>query len=731
MWGGIECTVNRVGDGYFDQMERNGHARRPEDLDAIAALGIRTVRYPVIWERVAPEEHGVYDWSWTDARLERLLQLDVRPIAGLTHHGSGPRHTSLVDPVFPEKLARYARAVAERYPWVIDYTPVNEPLTTARFSGLYGHWYPHGRDNQTFARALINQCRGVILAMGAIRQITPAARLVQTEDLGRVYSTPGLAHIAEFQNHRRWLSLDLLCGRVMEGHPLWQPLQDWGVGTDELDWFHEHRCPPDIVGINHYLTSDRFLDENVSHYPKSREATGESQRYADVEAVRARLDVPVGTCSALREAWARYQLPLAVTEAHLAGTREEQLRWLYEVWHGACQLRRSGADVRAVTAWSLLGAFDWNLLVTRQDGFYEPGVFDVRAPRPRPTGLARLVRRLATNGGPGFEPLLYQPGWWRRPDRLFQPPAEGRTFTEAPTLPVSDMRDGSVRPVVIVGATGTLGHAFTRLCDARGIPYHAIGRRELNLAGPLGVDTVLDETNASALINAAGYVNVDGAETEAELCLRINARSPALMAEACARHGCPFVTFSSDLVFDGTGRSAPYVEGEAVAPLNVYGRSKAQMERCVLDALPGALVIRTSAFFGPWDQSNFVTRTLAALAEGRRVRLADDQIVSPTYVPDLVHAALDLLVDGESGIWHLSNSGAISWCQLGALAAQMAGVPADRLEACPSAELGLPARRPKFSALGSERGWIMPTLEDALQRYMTERHQEPEALRVA
>jgi dTDP-4-dehydrorhamnose reductase len=86
-------------------------------------------------------------------------------------------------------LAAFARAVAERYPWVEDYTPVNEPLTTARFCGLYGHWYPHARDVRLFARALLNQCRAVALAMRAIRLVNPRARLVQTEDLGRVHST--------------------------------------------------------------------------------------------------------------------------------------------------------------------------------------------------------------------------------------------------------------------------------------------------------------------------------------------------------------------------------------------------------------------------------------------------------------------------------------------------------------------------------------------------------------
>src|SRR5690349_7416184 len=173
LWAGIECTVNRVGDCYFDQLERNGHAARESDLEMIAALGIRTVRYPVLWERCAPAGLERADWAWADARLARLGELGIKPIVGLLHHGSGPRHTSLIDPAFAGEFADYARAVAERYEWVTDYTPINEPLTTARFSGLYGHWYPHACDGLAFAQAVLNECRATVMAMRAIRRVNP------------------------------------------------------------------------------------------------------------------------------------------------------------------------------------------------------------------------------------------------------------------------------------------------------------------------------------------------------------------------------------------------------------------------------------------------------------------------------------------------------------------------------------------------------------------------------
>src|SRR5947209_3004302 len=226
LWGGVECTVNRVGDRYFDQFDHSGHGCRIKDLDLFAELGIKALRYPVLWERTCPEAEDKPDWAWADERLGRLRELGTRPIVGLVHHGSGPTYTSLVDPAFPERLARFARAVAERYPWVDAYTPVNEPLTTARFSGLYGHWYPHGRDELTFARILLNECKAVALAMKTIREVNPRACLVQTDDLGKTYSTSALVYQAEFDNERRWLTFDLLCGRVTPVHTMWKHLRN-------------------------------------------------------------------------------------------------------------------------------------------------------------------------------------------------------------------------------------------------------------------------------------------------------------------------------------------------------------------------------------------------------------------------------------------------------------------------------------------------------------------------
>ncbi|MDT7541604.1 MAG: dTDP-4-dehydrorhamnose reductase [Acidobacteriota bacterium] len=723
LWGGVECTVNRVGERYFDQLERGGHAARASDLDLFAALGVRALRYPVLWERIAPDGVARADWRWPDERLNRLRELNVRPVVGLTHHGSGPRHTSLADPSFPHQLAEYARAVARRYPWIEDYTPVNEPLTTARFSGLYGHWYPHGRDDLTFLRTLLTQCRAVILSMRAVREMNPRARLVQTEDLGKTFSTRTLRYQAEFENERRWLSLDLLCGRVTREHALWDYLVWAGVSSDELLWFSDNACPPDLVGVNHYLTSERFLDERTSRYHDRAPGGNGRHVYVDVEAVRVCAEGTAGPRALLAEAWGRYGLPLAVTEVHLGCTREEQLRWLKEVWDAAKGLRDENVDVRAVTAWSLLGAFDWNSLLTRDENFYEPGVFDVRSKQPRPTALARMARDLAA-GREHDHPALDSPGWWRRLDRLLYP-AVRRSSSGSARKEVAREREfdvdtkHSARTLVIAGATGTLGRAFARLCEVRGLSYHLLSRAEMDIADRASVETALARLRPWAVVNAAGYVRVDDAERDIERCQRENVVGAGVLAEACAALDAALVTFSSDLVFDGA-KAAPYVESDAVSPLNVYGRSKADAERRVLEAHPRSLVVRTSAFFGPWDDYNFATLLLRTLASGRPFPAASDSVVSPTYLPDLVHACLDLLIDGESGIWHLANEGALTWVEFARSLAQRAGFDANLVEARPATSLRLAAARPIFSALTSERGLLLPPLETAMACYLRE-----------
>lgn len=688
LWGGIECTVNRVGKRYFDQFVFNGHHSRIDDLDKIAQLGVKTLRYPVLWEKVAPKNINKPDWAWTDERLHHLRKLGINPIAGLLHHGSGPSYTHLAHPDFVPLFTRYARMVSERYSWLTHYTPVNEPLTTARFSGLYGFWYPHTKDGLIFAKALLNQCKATVMAMQTIREVNPEAKLVQTEDLGKTYSTPLLAYQAELENERRWLSYDLLCGKLTKDKPMWHFLVSVGVEPDELEWFLDHPCPPDIMGINHYVTSERFLDEKLANYPEWTHGGNEDYAYADIEAVRVLSEGLAGPAKLLEEAWQRYHLPLAITEAHLSCTREEQMRWLNDVWQSTALLKDKGIDVRAVTVWALLGCYDWHNLVTEPVGHYDSGVFDLRAPQPRPTALANMVKVFA-HGQSLQHPLLEVPGWWKRPVRFLYPeetdgsrqantgtrevcPAHSsmeadelfdtHMITSTIVLPgkssslqvIMDKNlSKEIAPLLIAdGTSDPLGPAYAKACELRGIPYRLLSAELTGITDYSTLHKLFKTLKPWAVINTASYEQVDQAEFDPEECFELNTNWPARLAKVCASYHLPLLTFSSHLVFDGH-TNLPYTENIAAKALSVYGTSKAEAERQVLKAHANALIIRTGELFDPWEDSSHLTLALQALAEGNQFITSHHRIFSATYVPDLVHASLDLLIDGTAGIWHL------------------------------------------------------------------------------
>jgi dTDP-4-dehydrorhamnose reductase len=521
MWGGLECTLNRVKDRFVNQAEKNGHLNRLSDLQLFAELGLKKLRYPCLWEMVAPESLDHMDWSWLDERLGEMKRLGINPIAGFLHHGSGPRYTSLIDPELPQKMAIYARAFAQRYPWVEEYTPFNEINTTARFSCLYGHWYPHHKSDESYLKALIYQCQATALAMKEIRKINPQARLVQTDDMGKAQSTEELEYQRDFENERRWLAYDLLCGKVTEDHPLYNYFKSSGIDKKDLEWFEKNPCPPDIIGLNHYHLSNRFLDHRLELYPAWSHGTNGRDQYADVGAVDTGQAEPPTPEHILMEAWYRYQLPIAVTEVHTRGNRESQMRWLYQMWQSALRARDKGVEVRAITVWSLLGTYDWHNLCTKCEMFYESGVFDLRTVdgKPKATALAALVRDLATRGC-SDSPLLEDEGIWKTQRRVLFGSATGA---------FSKIFHHRSRPILITGATGTLGQAFARICGARNINYRLLKRSEMDIAAIDNVRNVISEINPWAIINTAGYVRVDDAENERERCFRVCTRGHMCM----------------------------------------------------------------------------------------------------------------------------------------------------------------------------------------------------------
>jgi dTDP-4-dehydrorhamnose reductase len=468
--------------------------------------------------------------------------------------------------------------------------------------------------------------------------------------------------------------------------------------------------PPDILGVNYYLTSDRYLDHRLELFPPHTHGGNGRDRYADVEAVRMRPEGIAGHAAVLFDTWQRYKAPVASTEVHAGCTREEQVRWVADAWQGALKAQAAGADVVAVTAWALLGSFDWSSLLTTDAGVYEPGAFDLRGNTPRPTAVAAAWRALAA--GDPLPPYATAPGWWRRDERLLASSQQPR-----PRLRTSTIAPG--RPLLIVGAHSALGSAFARACAARGLEHVGVGHADLDVARAELVAEVISTLRPWAVVNATGFERIDDAENEVAACLAGNVQGAAVLAAACARVAARFAAFSTDQVFAGFAKRL-YVETDRPSPLNMYGVSKLAAEHRVLALVPEALVLRTGALFGPGDEDAFLRRAFETIDGGGEFRAPANVVVSPTYVPDLVNAVLDLLVDGASGVWHLANDGCVSGYDFAVTAARRSGRGDSLIVPVPSSAMGWIARRPVWSALGSIRGGGMPDLTSAIDRFVEE-----------
>ncbi len=402
IWASPEPTVARIGlASWRDQLIETGHEAREGDIALLAGLGIAASRYPVLWEKHAQRAPEAIDFSWARARLEGLRARGVEPVVTLLHHGSGPVYTSLVDPEFPALFARYAGAVAQAFPWVRRWTPINEPLTTARFSTLYGHWYPNGHDDHAaFGRAMTNEALAMLLGMEAIRAHAPGAQFVLTEDLQSFTSLDRAtdAFVAH-KRERSFLSIELVMGRVVPGHPLYAYLTErCGVEASRLRAIAARACAPDLIGWNYYPNSERTLDLDERGEIRNRPS-------------REVLPRPISPRPLLAAAYERLGLPFGIGEVHVNASVEGRIRWLAQRYGDLAALERAGLPVRMLGSWAAFGMVDWDSLLTRHEGYREDGAFAFASAdeTPQATALAEAVRALAR--GEALEPQD-APQWW-------------------------------------------------------------------------------------------------------------------------------------------------------------------------------------------------------------------------------------------------------------------------------------------------------------------------------
>ena len=265
--------------------------------------------------------------------------------------------------------------------------------------------------------------------------------------------------------------------------------------------------------------------------------------------------------------------------------------------------------------------------------------------------------------------------------------------------------------VLIFGGNGLLGQYLVGEAEQRSLEVLATDREEpagrlprVDLRDAQLAARVVREIAPKVVFLPAAMTGVDACEARPQDARQVNAGAPAAIAQACASVPSRLVYFSTDYVFDG--EDGPYDEYATPAPVNEYGQTKLEGERCVLAAVPKALVVRTSANFG-WNglrgKQNSVTWILGKLRRGESVPLFTDQQVSPSYVPDVARVAFDLVDRGASGIFHVATRGCLTRLDMGQAVCDVFGLPKELLVPSRLAGANLPAKRPRVACLSTAK----------------------------
>jgi beta-glucosidase/6-phospho-beta-glucosidase/beta-galactosidase len=358
-----------------DQMEASGHYRRwKEDFGLVRELGLDYLRYgpPYYTAHVAP---GKYDWSFADETFRELNRLGITPIADLCHFGVPDWIGGFDNPDWPALFAEYARAFADRYPWVTHYTPVNEIFIAASFSGQNGWWNERATGHKGFVRALEHLCRANTLAMRAIIRsqgmVDQTPVFIQSESSEYFHpESPDAIARADFYNEQRFLALDLTYGRDVST-AMYEYLAENDLTHDEYRWFREHAVKPYcVLGTDYYATNEHLVraDGTVA---ESGEVFGYyvlTKQYHD-----------------------RYRLPVMHTETN--ADEPNSAFWLWKEWAQMVRLRQDGVPIVGFTWYSLTDQVDWHIALREQLGVVNPrGLYDLdRQIRPVGRQYKKLV----------------------------------------------------------------------------------------------------------------------------------------------------------------------------------------------------------------------------------------------------------------------------------------------------------------------------------------------------
>jgi beta-glucosidase/6-phospho-beta-glucosidase/beta-galactosidase len=366
---GIECSNPRVADRRTDGttvrrdlLEECGHYRFwRDDLGLVKELGTPCLRYglPNHLIHIGPDR---YDWSFADEAMAEIQRLGITPILDLMHFGIPDWMGDFQNPEMPFFFARYAGAVAQRYPWVRGYTPVNEIYVAARNSGWDGLWNERLQSERGFVTALKHLVAANLLAEAAIVRHRPNAVFVQSESAEYTHHVSvAPSHEVKLRNKLIFLSLDLLYSKSPDADVL-MFVQDNGMSREEFMWFM--RTGPagfQIMGNDYYGHNEKLL------LPDGRLIYGE--------------DVLGWYLITLRY-YRRYYKPVMHTETSTPDPAENP-RWLWKQWANVLRMRRDGIPVLGFTWYSLTDQMDWDTqLAERHRRVNACGLYDLER-RPR------------------------------------------------------------------------------------------------------------------------------------------------------------------------------------------------------------------------------------------------------------------------------------------------------------------------------------------------------------
>ncbi|HEV2124977.1 MAG TPA: family 1 glycosylhydrolase, partial [Chloroflexota bacterium] len=337
---GIECSYPTVENGKRrDQLEETRHYEYwREDFELCKEIGARYVRYGPPYYRMHTGAHS-YDWSFTDEVLPVMREMDLVPILDLCHFGVPDWVGDFQNTDWPELFADFAEAFAERYPWIAYYTPVNEILICARFSGKEGIWNEQQKSDRAMITAHANMCRATLLATERILKHRPDAVFFQSETTEVFYEQwPETRQEVAFHNQLRFLTFDFLYGHPPTAEILLFLMEN-GVEKENYRWFMEHgrrAAPHCVMGMDYYSANERLI------HPDGRE-----QEIGPV----------LGWHTIAVQYYQRYRKPMMLTETN---TLDPAMApdWLWKTWHNAARLRRDGVPVVGFTWYSLQDQVD-------------------------------------------------------------------------------------------------------------------------------------------------------------------------------------------------------------------------------------------------------------------------------------------------------------------------------------------------------------------------------------